>query len=52
MIQIAIDARRQKFTDEQPYRYQPMVGHEEENRWSEATRQTYLKDYNLRDMYI
>lgn len=52
MIQIAIDARRQKFADETPYVYQPLADREEENRWSSEIRESYLKDYNLRDMYI
>lgn len=52
MIAIGIDARRQRFPDETPYRYGPLVGEEAENRWNETTRQTVVKDYNLRDMYI
>lgn len=52
IIQVAIDARRQRFPDEVPYRYAPLVGHEEDNRWNEHTRQTVVRDYNVRDMYI
>jgi ectoine hydroxylase-related dioxygenase (phytanoyl-CoA dioxygenase family) len=52
MIAVGIDARRQRFPDEQPYCYQPLVGEEDLNRWNEATRQTVVKDYNLLDMYI
>lgn len=52
IIQIAIDARRQRFPDETSYRYAPFVGREDENRWNETTRQTVVRDYNVRDMYI
>ena len=52
MIAIGIDARRQRFPDEKPYCYQPLVGEEDQNRWNEQTRQTVVKDYNLLDMYI
>jgi hypothetical protein len=52
MIAIGIDARRQRFPDEEPYHYQPLADREDENRWCEETRQNVVKDYNLRDMYI
>ncbi|MDG1970346.1 MAG: hypothetical protein P8I56_05125, partial [Paracoccaceae bacterium] len=52
MIAIAIDARRQRFSDEASYVYRPLVGREDENRWNEDTRHNVVKDYNLRDMYI
>jgi len=52
IIALGIDARQQRFPDEPRYSYQPLVGHEDENRWNETTRATLLKDYNLRDMYI
>ncbi len=52
MIAIGIDARRQRFPDEQTYTYQPLAGETEENRWNEVTRRSVVKDYNLRDMYI
>lgn len=52
IIALAIDARRQHFVNERPYRYQPLAGKEDDNRWNEQTRQSVLKDYNLRDMYI
>ena len=51
LIQIAIDARRQRFPHETPYVYRPLVGHEDENRWNETTRAA-LKNYNQRDMFI
>jgi ectoine hydroxylase-related dioxygenase (phytanoyl-CoA dioxygenase family) len=52
MIAIGIDARRQRFPDERPYCYQPLAGETEKNRWNEMTRQSVVKNYNLRDMYI
>jgi hypothetical protein len=51
ILQIAIDARRQRFPQETPYVYQPLAGHEDENRWNEATRAA-LKNYNQLDMFI
>ncbi|MDF1733723.1 MAG: phytanoyl-CoA dioxygenase family protein [Minwuia sp.] len=52
MIPIGIDARRQRFPDEQSYVYRPAVGLEDDNRWCEETRRSIVRDYNLRDMYI
>jgi hypothetical protein len=52
LLQIAIDARRQRFPQETPYVYRPLAGREDENRWNEATRETVLKNYNQRDMFI
>ena len=52
MVQIGIDARRQRFPDEAPYRYAPLAGELDGNRWNEETRRSVVKNYNLRDMYI
>jgi len=52
IIQLGIDARRQRFPAEKSYVYKPLVGHEDENRWTEGTRETLLKNYNQRDMFI
>lgn len=52
MIPIGIDARRQRFPQETPYNYQPLSDAAEDNCWNEETRQTVVKNYNLRDMYI
>ena len=49
---MAIDARRQRFPQEKAYVYGPLAGHEDENRWNEAARETLLKNYNQRDMFI
>ena len=50
LISLAIDARSQRFPQEERYTYQPLAGREDENRWSEETRETILKNYNLRDL--
>jgi len=52
IVALAIDARRQHFPEETSYVYQPLVGHEDQFRWSQESRETILKDYNLLDMYI
>jgi hypothetical protein len=52
MIAIGIDARHQRFPNETPYCYQPLADEADENRWTERTRETVVKNYNLRDMYI
>ena len=52
MVAVGIDARRQRFPHETPYRYQPLAGEEENNRWNEETRRTIVENYNLLDMYI
>jgi hypothetical protein len=52
IIQIAIDARRRRFPQEQSYFYRPLAGQEDSNRWSETTHETVLKNYNQRDMFI
>lgn len=52
LIQLAIDARRQRFPQERPYAYRPLAGREDENRWNETTRRTILRNYNQRDMFI
>ncbi len=51
-VQVAIDARARRFPSETRYRYRPFVGLEDENRWSEATRQTVIKDYNVLNLVI
>jgi hypothetical protein len=52
ILQIAIDARKQRFPQEQSHVYRPLAGREDENRWNETTRETVLKNYNQRDMFI
>ncbi len=45
IVQIAIDARRQHWPDEAPYKYTPFSGREEEARWSPELNQTLFRDY-------
>lgn len=52
IILLAIDARQQHFRRERPYVYKPLAGREDENRFNETTRQTLLRNYNQRDMFI
>jgi hypothetical protein len=51
LIMYAIDARRQRFPQETPYRYKPLAGQEELYRWTPA-KMAELKDYNLQDLGI
>ena len=51
MIMYAIDARRQRFPEEQPFGYQPFAGDEAKCRWNADTKAT-IKDYNLLDLGI
>ncbi len=50
LITLAIDARHQRFPHETSFTYQPLAGQEDANRWNEETRESILKDYNLRDL--
>ncbi len=50
-IAYAIDARAQRYPDEDRYVYRPFAGREDDYRWSEATRDR-LRDYNLLDLGI
>ena len=52
VIQVAIDARRQKYPLEKPFRYQPFTGREEEFRFNDTTMQSVIKDYNTKDLAI
>ncbi|RZV49467.1 MAG: phytanoyl-CoA dioxygenase [Pseudomonadales bacterium] len=51
VIGYAIDARQQRFPDEQPYQYQPFVESGKAFHWSDAVK-AELKDYNLLDLSI
>ncbi|MFM7120274.1 MAG: phytanoyl-CoA dioxygenase, partial [Gammaproteobacteria bacterium] len=51
LIGLGIDARRQRFPDETPYRYVPFIGREDDYRWTPAAR-AGLHDYNLQDLGI
>ena len=52
IIALAIDARGQHFFGEPPYVYKPLEGEEDKYRWTNETRESILKNYNLLDMYI
>jgi hypothetical protein len=51
LIPYSIDARRQRFPNETPYRYQPLAGDEARYRWTPEAR-AEIKDYNLQDLFI
>lgn len=51
LIGLGIDARRQRFPKETPYRYIPFVGREADYRWTPEAR-AGLHDYNLQDLGI
>lgn len=51
LIGYAIDARRQRFPEEAPFRYAPIAGEEDRFRWTAATRAKFA-DYNLLDLGI
>jgi hypothetical protein len=51
LIMYAIDARRQWFPDETPYRYAPLAKDESRYRWTPAAK-AEIKDYNLLDLFI
>ena len=52
IISLAIDARRQRFPDETSFVYQPLLGQEDYNRWSEDTRESLLRDYHRYNLDI
>jgi len=52
VISVAIDARAKHFTDEQSFRYQPMIGREDDLRLTPDNWQRIIKDYNLKDLSI
>jgi hypothetical protein len=51
LIMYGIDARRQRFPDETPYRYAPMAGEADTYRWTPAAK-AEIRDYNLQDIGI
>ncbi len=52
VIQVAIDARRQRFPDEMPFSYRPFAGLEERFRYNRETRAQVIHDYNTKDLAI
>ena len=51
IIQLAIDARRQRFPDETPFAYQPHVREKLSYRWDDKARAD-IRDYNMLDLSI
>ena len=51
MIGYAIDARRQRFSSEVPFVYQPLADTGESLHWNESVKRN-IKDYNLLDFSI
>lgn len=51
LIQFGIEARKTRFPDESPYRYQPFADDTREFAWT-SDRMAELKDYNLQDLGI
>lgn len=45
IIQLATDARRQRYPEEAIYVYQPLAGEEEQNRWDERDRAGFFQEY-------
>ena len=52
VVQIAIDARRQRFPAEESYVYQPLADEAAALRWNDGTRESILKNYNVLDIGI
>ena len=52
VIQVAIDARRQRFPEETPFRYRPFAGLEDQFRYNDETYERVIRDYNLKDLPI
>jgi hypothetical protein len=51
MIGYAIDARRQRFSSEVPFVYQPLADTGDSLHWNESVKRN-IKDYNLLDFSI
>ena len=52
VIAVAIDARRQHFPDEAPFRYQPFAGLEDDFVFNADTFERVIRDYNTKDLAI
>jgi len=52
VIAVAVDARRQHFPDEEPYRYEPFAGLEDDFRFDDESFERVIRDYNTRDLAI
>lgn len=52
VIQVAIDARHQAFPDEPVFTYRPFAGRQDEFRFTPATFDRVIRDYNTKDLAI
>lgn len=52
VVAVAIDARRQYYPQEQPFRYQPFADREQDFRFNDASFEKVIRDYNLKDLAI
>ena len=52
VIQVAIDARKQKYRDVQSFDYKPFTNLKDEYRFSDTTFNSVIKDYNTKDLAI
>jgi hypothetical protein len=52
VIQVAVDARRQRFPDETSFSYRPFSGLEERFRYNRETLERVIRDYNTKDLAI
>ena len=52
VIQVAIDARAQQFSEETPFAYKPFEGLEDAYRFNDANFERVVRDYNLKDLSI
>ena len=51
LIMYAIDARRQRFPDEEPFNYEPLAAHSAEYQWTPEIMDSF-RDYNRQDIGI
>ncbi len=52
VIAVAIDARRQRHPEETPFIYKPFADRQDDFRFNDATFETVIRDYNLKDLAI
>lgn len=52
VIQVAIDARHQRFPAERSFRYQPFAGREDQFRYGDVAYDQVIRNYNLFDLAI
>ena len=52
VIQVAIDARRQKYQNEKSFDYKPFTDLKDKYRFNDATFTSVIKDYNTKDLAI